>query len=90
MKFKITFDELEEMGYPSVTDWCRALVSHNNITEEDTIEVYRGDMLCLTVTDIKAASGLYPDGVGFKKYRPDRYEKAQQSRVKRGRSDLNG
>lgn len=53
---KITFDWLEEHKYPSVTDLCRELVREGDA--DGIIEVYRNDMLCLTVTDIKAAATI--------------------------------
>lgn len=68
---KITFDWLEEHDYPSVTDYCRDLVKTRDFPE--TLEVYRGDMLCLTVTDIKAAAKLRPAiEKGFVKYNAPR------------------
>lgn len=79
---KITWDELEKMGYPSVTDYCRVLVKEKDlydmgggpgklkeITLPDRIEIYRGDMLCMTVTDVAEAAKLEPAPVGFRKYR---------------------
>lgn len=65
---KITFDELEKGKWPSVTDYCRYLVSINSAAE--TVEVYRGDMLCLIVTDIKKAATLQPTGTDWIKYQP--------------------
>lgn len=70
---KTTFDGLEEMGFESVTDFCRALIKEPGpyeVSPETKIEVYRGDMLCLTVNDIRKAAKLRPTGVGFTKYRP--------------------
>lgn len=55
---KITFDFLEEQGFEGVCDYCRFLIKNANYPLDDKIEVYRGDMLCLTVTDIYAASKL--------------------------------
>jgi hypothetical protein len=63
---KLTFEELEKMGYPSVTDYCRVLV--NSGTSEGTIEVYRGEMLCLTVTDIGEAAKIEPSSSGWRMY----------------------
>lgn len=63
---KITFDYLEKNGFASVTDLCRKLVKDGSPFE--TIEVYRGDMLCLTVTDVEKASRLMPGSSGWKTY----------------------
>jgi hypothetical protein len=66
---KITFDWLEEHEFASVTDYCRALVKQDpGSLLGDKIEVYRGDMLCLTVTDINVAAGLEPASSGWQKY----------------------
>ena len=65
---KITFDWLEEHGYESVTDYCRELMKDPGPWLGDKIEVYRGNMLCLTVTDIKAAAKLIPLDCRWKKY----------------------
>lgn len=70
---KITFDDLERWGYPSVTDYCRHLVAYapeSGQDLKDKIEIYRGDMLCLTVTDIVEAAKIMPTDRGFKKYDP--------------------
>ncbi len=68
---KITWDELETLGCPSVTDYCRVLVKDKKTPLPDRIEVYRRDMLCLTVNDVKAASELQPLSTGgFGKYNP--------------------
>lgn len=67
---KITFKDLEDSNCPSVTDYCRLLLSENlrDYTGE-IIEVYRGEMLCLTITDITAAATLEPTGEGWRKVR---------------------
>lgn len=69
---KITFDWLEEHDFASVTDYCRALVRfHKNDPEflkNKTVEVYRGEMLCLTVKDINAAARLEPTSSGWGKH----------------------
>lgn len=80
---KITWDELETMGYASVTDYCRYLVSEYELYQmgggpgklkevrlPDRIEIYRGEMLCMTVTDVVEAAKLEPADGGFVKYRP--------------------
>lgn len=66
---KITFDELDKMDYSSVTDYCRFLI------EEDaeyygnlSLEVYRGEMLCLTVRSIEEGSKIMPTGTHWIKY----------------------
>jgi hypothetical protein len=65
---KLTFDELEKMGYPSVTDYCRVLVASG--TPEGILEIYRGDMLCLTVNNIPEAAKIMPTSSGWKVYAP--------------------
>lgn len=69
---EITFKDLEELGYESVTDFCRYLISTGGKFENTKIHVYRGDMLCLVVNDINEAAKLQPNGyrAGFRKYRP--------------------
>jgi hypothetical protein len=70
---RISFDILEDWGFPSVTDYCRYLVE--NIPEDKLdfkIEVYRGEMLCLTVNDIQKAATLQPDVAGWRKVKKDR------------------
>lgn len=62
---KITFDWLEANKYPSVTDYCRDLVDAKSPVE--TLEVYRGEMLCLTV-DVKRAAKLMPSNCRWIKY----------------------
>lgn len=65
----VTWDQLEGDGYPSVTDFCRYLVSTGGKFEGIRIEVYRDDMLCLTVHDIYKAAKLEPTDGGWRKYR---------------------
>lgn len=69
---KVTFNWLEENDYDSVTDYCRDLVRfHKNdpdYLKNETIEVYRGDMLCLTVSDIEKAATLQPVSCRWQKY----------------------
>lgn len=70
---KITFNELEDRGFDSVTDYCRELMKDPGPWLGDKIEVYRGEMLCLTVTDIPAAARLEPRSTGgFKLYKRSR------------------
>lgn len=64
---KTDWDELEKLGYSSVTDYCRFLVKGKKPLP-DRIEVYRGEMLCMTVTDVAEAAKIMPTGRGFKKY----------------------
>jgi len=69
---KITFNWLEENDYASVTDYCRELVRfHKNdpdYLKNEAIEVYRGDMLCLTVSDIEKAATIMPHNNRWAKY----------------------
>lgn len=75
MSIKISFKDLEDSNCQSVTDYCRLLVSENFVDLDQTLEVYRGDMLCLIVNNIKQAAELYPEGATFRKWRPrDRAE----------------
>lgn len=74
---KVTFKELEDMKFASVTDYCRMLMEEGY--EANTIvEVYRGDMLCLTVSSIKEGAKLEPADVGFRNHRLDKYKKVDQ------------
>lgn len=67
---KMDWKDLEKMGYDSVTDYCRYLVEADPENLPGRIEMYRGEMLCLSVFDVKEASELEPRGRGgFQKYR---------------------
>lgn len=78
---KTTWDELKEKGFPSVTDYCRFLIKQG--TElPNRIEVYRGDMLCMTVTDVSEVAKLEPNGVDFVKYTEGSGLKARRSLAK--------
>lgn len=73
---KITFKDLEDKNCESVTDYCRLLISENKEDySNQTIEVYRGDMLCLTVTDIIAASKIMPQNCRWVRYSPRKRNK---------------
>lgn len=67
---KTTWDELESLGYASVTDYCRDLVKDPKTPLPDRIEIYRGEMLCMTVTNVLEASKVQPSGIGFVPYNP--------------------
>lgn len=70
---KITFNDLERWGYDSVTDYCRHLVEYAPESGQDlkeSVEVYRGEMLCLTVRSIEEGAKLQPSSRGFVKYNP--------------------
>lgn len=75
---KITFDELEKAGYVSVTDYCRYLVTKEKDIP-NRIEVYRNEMLCLTVNDVPLAATLEPSGTGWNKYVVGNNQKARRS-----------
>lgn len=82
---KITFDDLERWGYDSVTDYCRHLVEYapeSGQDLKDKIEVYRGDMLCLTVQSIEEGAKLEPTGTRFAKYTVGHGLKARRSHAK--------
>lgn len=64
---KIDFEELERCGYASITDYCRFLIAQGGKLPE-RIEVYRGEMLCLVVSDVALAATLEPTGTGWTKY----------------------
>lgn len=68
MPLRITFKELEDLGCSSITDYCRLLMNQSVRFADASVEVYRGDMLCLTVTNIAEGAKLEPTGVGFAKY----------------------
>lgn len=75
---KITFKDLEDANCPSVTDYCRLLVSENlRDYSGETIEVYRGEMKCLTVDNIYIAAELEPTGTVWRKVRPRRLSQAR-------------
>lgn len=78
---KTTWDELEELGYASVTDYCRFLVKQGKKLP-DRIEVYRGDMLCITVPDVAEAAKIEPTGRDFRPHRP--------TRLSKGRGEVSG
>lgn len=66
---EITFDFLRKEGYAGVTDFCRYLLTTPGKFENTHIHVYRGDMLCLIVKDIKKAATIEADGYKWRKYR---------------------
>lgn len=70
--YKLTFEQLEQLNFTSVTDLCRMMVESGTDKAYSGIEVYRGDMKCLIVNNITEAAKLYPDGSGFREYRPSR------------------
>lgn len=78
---KITFDELEKMGYESVTDYCRYLVDNWDVycsfSKKDKIEVYRGEMLCLTVSSIEEGAKIEPTSRGWQKHTGRRSSKGR-------------
>lgn len=77
---KITFDDLERWGYASVTDYCRDLVTYAPESGQDLkeqIEVYRGEMLCLTVSSITYGAGIEPTSSGWQKYTGKRQSKGR-------------
>jgi len=74
---KITVEFLEEQGMDSVTDYCRYLMEHWDYPcpyhPDEKIEVYRGDMLCYTVSSIKWGASMKPNPRGgFIKYNAPR------------------
>lgn len=71
---KITFEELKENNWTGVTDYCRYLISINSAATR--IEVYRDEMLCLIVNDIKKAATQEADGCRWRTYRKHRSRSA--------------
>jgi hypothetical protein len=68
---KIQIKDMEECGYNSVTDYCRMLVKFHKNNPEDLpkgIELYRGDMLCMTIPNIAATATVEPGGTDWNKY----------------------
>jgi hypothetical protein len=65
---KITFEDLEKGCFPSVTDYCRKIVDDGAAVDNYIIEVYRGEMLCLTVNDIRKAATIMPSNGKWIKY----------------------
>lgn len=79
---RLTFEDLETMSYPSVTDYCRYLEEHLDIyASVTTVEVYRGEMLCLTVKDIKKAATLQPVNCRWMKYDKRRNKGSVEART---------
>lgn len=64
---KITFDDLDRLECLSVTDYCRALVELNDADHQ--LEVYRGDMKCLIIDDIRVAASVEPNITSWTKSR---------------------
>ena len=87
---KVTWKDLEESGYASVTDYCRYLIKNHPEDLPSRIEIYRGEMLCMTVTDVTLAAKLEPATYGFQKYvegsglKPRRGTAKPRGRVSRG------
>lgn len=65
---KVSFDWLKENNYTGVTDFCRFLIKEGS-HPETVVEVYRGEMLCLVVKNIKKAAEVEVDGYTWRKYR---------------------
>lgn len=63
----ITFDWLKENKYVGVTDYCRYLVAENKFLDCH-IHVYRADVLCLIVNDIKKAATIMAADGEWRKY----------------------
>lgn len=81
---QITFKDLADSNCKGVTDYCRLLVSENlRDYSSETIEVYRGDMLCLIVKDIYQAAKIQVNGDCFIPYREKGPRKAL-GRLRRG------
>jgi hypothetical protein len=81
---KITFAQLEKMGFESVTDYCRALMKEPDpygVFPETKIEVYRGDMLCLTVSSVEYGATQEPRSDGWQKYTGKRHSKGVLMRL---------
>lgn len=68
MKIKTNWKWLEDNGYPSVTDFCRYAVGSGVYPLNTSVEVYRGEMLCLTVSSLEYGAKYMPTGIGFEKY----------------------
>lgn len=64
----ITFDWLNENNYPSVTDFCRYLVSTGGKFDGVKINIYRREMLCYIVNNIEEAAKVIPVDCRWKKY----------------------
>lgn len=77
---KTTWDELASLGYASVTDYCRFLVKEGKKLP-DRIEIYRGDMLCMTIPNVAATALVEPEGSTWRQHRPTRLSKGR-GRVK--------
>lgn len=72
MKYVTSFEALKEAEMESVTDFCRWLIEKDLEVEDSLVEVYRGEMLCLIVNDIRAAAEVEPEGTRWRKYRPEK------------------
>lgn len=74
-----TFDELEQNGCSSVTDYCRILMKLNSDRYGGmNIHVYREEMLCLIGDSVAKCAEIQPNGDNFIKYRPDKDLKARK------------
>lgn len=70
--------QIEDLNNQSVTDYCRQLVK-DQFHPETRVEVYRGDMLCLIVTNIEEAAKIMPKDGRWVKFDPKRRKKAANS-----------
>lgn len=66
--------QIEELGEQSITDYCRQLVK-DQFHPDTRVEVYKGEMLCLIVTNIEEAAKLKvkenaKEGPKFVEYKP--------------------
>jgi hypothetical protein len=69
---KITFEDMNNLNVPK---YCRKIMKEDNYPK--TLEIYRGEMLCLTV-DVEGMSGLRlveneKEGPVYRKYRPSSF-----------------
>src|SRR6185436_17052378 len=79
---KFEWKDLEEAGYASVTDYCRYLVANHPTDLPNRLEIYRGEMLCMTVTDVTIAATLEPSSDGWTKYTLGSTQNARRSVAK--------
>lgn len=66
---KLTFEEINQLGFEELTDYCRSLMEAGCYSPSTRVELYRGDTLCLVAKRIDEAAKVKVDGIYFKKYR---------------------
>lgn len=58
---KTTWDEMESLGCEYAGAYCRLLMKQSVLFADARLEVYRGDMLCMTFSTIAENAKLRPN-----------------------------